>query len=34
MRTEPDKLKVAIIGLAINEDKIGPNVAVAMIWYV
>ena len=29
MRTEPDKLKVAVAGLPINEDKIWANVAIA-----
>lgn len=31
MRTDPDKLKRVTIRLAVDQDKIGPYMAIAMI---
>lgn len=31
MRSEPDELKRCVVGFAINQDQIRPQVAIAMI---
>jgi len=32
MRAEPDELQDFIVGFAIDQDEIGPDMAVAMIF--
>jgi len=30
MRAEPDKVKAGVVGLAIDQNEVGPDVAVAV----